>query len=56
MQLLQQPNGRRRFRLLLRGLEDLSDLPLDIGMPADQTFSVEHAEAAEAAQLDREPR
>ena len=53
MQLLQQPNGRRRFRLLLGGLDDLGDLLLDIGVPADQTLAVEHAEAAEAAQLDR---
>ena len=56
MQLLQQPDRRRRFGLLLGGLDDLGDLGLDVGVPADQPLAVEHAEPAEAAQLDGELR
>ena len=56
VQLLQQPDRRRRLGLLLGGLDDLGDLGLDVGVPADQALAVEHTETAEPAQLDRELR
>mgnify|MGYP003293376794 CR=1 FL=1 len=39
VQLLQQPDRRRRFRLFLRGLDHLRDLFFDVGVPADQSFA-----------------
>ena len=56
MQLLQQPDRRRRFGLLFGGLDKLRDLGLDVGMPTDQPLAVEHAQPAEPAQLDGELR
>ena len=54
VQLLQQPDRRRRLGFLLGGLDDLRDLLHDIGVPADQALAVEHTEPAEPAQLDGE--
>jgi hypothetical protein len=56
VQLLQQPDGRRRFGFFGRRLGDLSDLGGHIGMPADQPLAVEHSEATEPTEFDGEFR
>ena len=56
VQLLQQPDRRRRVVLGLGGLDHAGDLLLDVGVTADQALAVEHPEAAEAAHLDGELR
>ncbi len=56
VELLQQPDGRRRLGLLGRRLDDLGDLGLDVGVAADQPFAVEHAETAEPPEFDGELR
>jgi hypothetical protein len=56
MQLLQQPDRRRGFGLFFGGLDKLRDLGPDVGVPADQPLAVEHTQAAEPAELDRELR
>jgi len=45
MQLLEQPDCRGRFGLLFGGLDKLSDLGFDIGMPPDQPSPLKHAQA-----------
>ena len=56
MQLLQQPDGRCGLGLLCGGLDQLRDLGFDVGVPADQPFTVEHGQPAEPAEFDREFR
>ncbi|PQM45791.1 hypothetical protein C1Y40_04041 [Mycobacterium talmoniae] len=56
VQLLQQPDRRRRFGFLGGRLDDLRDLGLDVGVPPDQALAVEYTEAAEPAQFDGELR
>ena len=56
VQLLQQPDGRRRLGFFGSGLGDLSDLGGHVRVPADQPFAVEHSQTAEPAELDGEFR
>jgi hypothetical protein len=56
VQLLQQPDGRRRLGFFGGRLDDLSDLGFDVRMAADQPFAVEHAQPAEPTEFDSELR
>jgi hypothetical protein len=56
VQLLQQPDRRRRLRFFGGRFHNLGDLGVDVGMPADQPFAVEHTQTPEPAEFDGELR
>ena len=56
VELLEQPDGRRRFGFFGGRFDDLGDLGFDVRVATDQPLAVEHAESAEPAEFDRELR
>ena len=56
MQLLQQPDGRRRFGFFGGRFDDLGDLGGHVRVTADQPFAVEHSQPAEPTEFDGEFR
>jgi len=52
MEFLQFAHRGRRIDVVLGDLDHLGDLVFDVAMTRPQAFTVEHAESAEASELD----